>query len=105
MRLRDRPDALLVEISYALDIFADSLSSDGERVEEESVRLLRQLLEQRGNAAGGVDILDMPLPIAVPRRRDLCQMRHALRDFVESRQRIFHACFMSHGDDVQESVG
>ena len=71
MRLRDRTDALLVEIPHSLDVFADRFSGDGECIEEKRARFLRQLLEQRGDAAGGVDILDVPLPVPVPRRRDL----------------------------------
>src|SRR6266550_3444313 len=105
MRLRDRPDTSLVEIPDALDIFADSLSSDRERVEEESVRLLRQLLEERGNAAGGVDILDMPLPVPVPRRRYFGKMRHTLGDIIKPRERIFDPRFVGDGDHVKQSVG
>ena len=70
MRLRDRPDTLLVQIPDVLDVLSDCLTGNGESVEEQSSRFLRQLLEQRGNAAGGTDILDMPLPVPVPRRRN-----------------------------------
>src|SRR6266566_3990968 len=105
MRLRDRPDTLLVEIPDALDILADSLSRNRERVEEESVRLLRQLLEERGNAAGGVDILDMPLPVPVPCRRYFGKMRHTLGDIIKPRERIFDPRFMGDSDHMKQSVG
>ncbi len=105
MRLSDGPDALLVEIPDVLNIFGDSLASDGERVEVKSSRLLRQLLEQCGYAAGGVDVLDVPLPIPVPRRRHFREMRHAFGDIIEPRQWIFDPRFVRDGDDVEQGVG
>src|SRR6266496_3985446 len=101
MRLRDRPDALLIEIPYALDILADRFSGDGQRIEKEGARFLRQLLEQHGDAAGGVDILDVPLPVPVPRRRYLGKMRHTLGDIIKPREWIFDPRLVSDGDHMK----
>src|SRR5688500_467356 len=94
-----------VEILNALDVIADRFPGDGKRVEEKRSRLARQLPEQRRYATGSVDILDVPLPIPVPRRRHLREVRHTLCDIVKSREGIFDPRFMGHRNHVQQGVG
>ena len=103
--LGDRPNTLVVEVADVLDIFPNRFSGDGERIEKKRSRLSRQLLEQRWDAAGGVDILDMPLPVPIPRRRYFRQMRHTLGDIIKPREGIFDSRFVGDGDDVKQSVG
>ena len=63
--LRDGPNTSLVEIPHLRDVLAHRLSGDGERVEPQCSRFPRQLFEQRWNAARGVDVLNVPLPVAI----------------------------------------
>ncbi len=105
MRLGDGANALRIEILHSLQILTDGFARDSERVEVKRSLFLRQLLQQRGNTARGPDILDMPLAVAIPRRRHFRQVRDAFGDFIESCERILDAGFMGNGDDVQKSVG
>ena len=65
---------------------------------------LRQLGEDGGDATRRADVLHVPLPVAVVRRRDLRQVRRPLGHFIESRQRVVHLCFVGEGEDVEHRV-
>ncbi len=65
----------------------------------------RELAEDRGNATGVVHVLHVPLPVAVPRRGDLGQVRHTLGHLVEAGERIVDAGLAGEGQHMQHGVG
>ena len=70
----------------------------------QGARLFRELGEDGRNAARGVDVLHVPLAIAVPRGRDLREMRRPLGHLVESGEWVFDLGFAREREDVQHRV-
>src|SRR6266508_5682324 len=66
VRVRHRPDALVAAALGVRQVFAHSLAGHGHCVELQHAGFLGQLGQNALHAAGLVDILDMPLALAVP---------------------------------------
>ena len=60
-----------------------------------------QLAEDRGDAAGAVDVLHQVVPV----RRDLADARHAARDLVDVGHREVQLGLLGGGEQVQHGVG
>ena len=93
---------------------AKGLTSDGTRLwqgdrlrineaipEVEQAWTPGELGENSRHATRVVNVLQVPLPVAVPGGRDLRELRHAFGDVVDPREGVVHACLVGEGEHVE----
>ncbi len=104
MRVVDRSQAIGIAIARRGQVLSESLTGDSRRAECKQSGYVGELAEDRRNAAGRMDVLNVPLAIAVPCRRHLCEVRHALGHLVHPLDRVFDSGFTSEGEHVEHRV-
>ena len=100
VRVRQRADDLLV-LDRGVPMLRAQRARDGGPVQVERARLLGQRLEDRGHAARAVHVVHVPRPGG----GDLAQVRHAVGDLVDARQRVVDPRLARDGQRVQHRVG
>ena len=99
--LFERMDALRILDFRRLDALAERYAGNGHAVEVQQARNLADFIEDGADAAGGVDIFDMPAAGG----RDLADVGALGTDGVDPVQIVFDAGLVGDGQGVQDGIG